>query len=71
MREKHIEEKESKEIFYKQLEEFARGKIQEHLQDLLEQEVAEWLGREKSERKVAVWNSQDIATGTASGGDLR
>ena len=54
MREKHIEEKESKEIFYKQLEEFARGKIQEHLQDLLEQEVAEWLGREKSERKANV-----------------
>jgi putative transposase len=54
MRGKHIEEKESKEIFYKHLEEFARGKIQEHLQDLLEQEVAEWLGREKSERKVNV-----------------
>ena len=54
MRGKHTEEKESKEIFYQQLEEFARGKIQEHLQDLLEQEVSEWLGREKSERKVNV-----------------
>lgn len=52
MKEKHIEEPESKEIFYQELEAFARTKIQEHLQDLLEQEVAQWLGREKSERKV-------------------
>jgi transposase-like protein len=51
MREKHREENESKEILYEQLEEFARGKIRKHLQDLLEQEVAEWLGRERSERK--------------------
>jgi putative transposase len=54
MKEEHTEEKESKEIFYQQLEAFARTKIQEHLQDLLEQEVSEWLGREKSERKVNV-----------------
>ena len=33
------------------LEEFAREKIREHLQYLLEEEVTEWLGREKSERK--------------------
>lgn len=51
MKEKHIEAKESKEIFYQGLEEFARRKIQEHLQDLLEQEVTEWLGRERNERK--------------------
>ena len=38
-------------IFYEELEEYARGKIREHLQDLLELEVTEWLGREKSERK--------------------
>jgi transposase-like protein len=43
--------RESKGIFYEDLEEYARGKIREHLQDLLEQEVTEWLGREKSERK--------------------
>ena len=54
MKENHTGEKESKEIFYQQLEAFARTKIQEHLQDLLEQEVSEWLGREKSERKVNV-----------------
>jgi transposase-like protein len=52
MREKHIGRNESKGIFYGELEEYARGKIREHLQDLLEQEVSEWLGREKSERKV-------------------
>jgi transposase-like protein len=34
------------------LEQFAREKIRGYLQDLLEQEVSEWLGREKSERKV-------------------
>jgi putative transposase len=52
MTEKHIAGEESKRIFYTELEEFARGKIRTHLQDLLEQEVSEWLGREKSERKV-------------------
>lgn len=51
MTEKHIVGSESKGIFYEELEEYARGKIREHLQDLLEQEVTEWLGREKSERK--------------------
>ena len=52
MVEKHIGGSESKEIFYAELEQFAREKIRGHLQDLLEQEVSEWLGREKSERKV-------------------
>ena len=51
MREKHSEGNESKEILYDELEAFARARIREHLQDLLEQEVIEWLGREKSERK--------------------
>ena len=52
MTEKHIVGSESKEIFYEDLEEYGRGKIREHLQDLLEQEVTEWLGRKKSERRV-------------------
>lgn len=52
MKEKHIGSDESKGIFYERLEEYARAKIQEHLQDLLEQEVSEWLGRAKSERKL-------------------
>ena len=51
MKENHIGGIESKENFYEGLEGFAREKIREHLQDLLEQEVREWLGREKSERK--------------------
>jgi transposase-like protein len=51
MRENHSEGIESKRIFYDALEGFAREKIREHLQDLLEQEVSEWLGRQKSERK--------------------
>jgi transposase-like protein len=52
MKEEHTEKVESKEIFYQELEEFAREKIREHLQELLEQEVTEWLGRQKSERKT-------------------
>ena len=51
MTENHIERNESKRIFYEELETYALSKIREHLQDLLEQEVTEWLGREKSERK--------------------
>ena len=51
MVEKHIEGDESKEIFYAELENFAREKIRIHLQDLLEQEVSEWLGREKASAK--------------------
>jgi transposase-like protein len=51
MKENHIGGIESKENFYEGLEGFAREKIREHLQDLLEQDVREWLGREKSERK--------------------
>ena len=52
MQEKHIGGVESKENFYEGLEGFALEKIRGHLQDLLEQEIGEWLGREKSERKV-------------------
>jgi len=51
MREEHREKGVSKGIFYEGLEAFAREKIRQHLQDLLEQEVTEWLGRAKSERK--------------------
>ena len=54
MEEKHIGGVESKEIFYEGLEGFAREKIRGHSQDLLEQEISEWLGRAKSERKVNV-----------------
>ena len=52
MRENHREKVESKEIIYEELEGFAREKIRGHLQELLEQEVTEWLGREKGARKL-------------------
>ena len=52
MKEEHSEKVESKRIFYEELEEYAREKIRVHLQDLLEQEVTEWLGREKSQRRA-------------------
>ena len=54
MKEKHTDGNQSKEILYEELEAFARGKIRKHLQDLLEEEVTEWLGRAKSERKQSV-----------------
>jgi hypothetical protein len=41
MREEHRGKDESKRILYEELEEFARVKIRQHLQDLLEQEVTE------------------------------
>ena len=51
MKENHREDAQSKGIFYDELEAYAREKIREHLQDLLEVEVTEWLGREKGARK--------------------
>ena len=63
MKEKHIGGIESKEIFYEGLKGFAREKIREHQQDLLEQEVSEWLGREKSERKVNVLGQSGYCNG--------
>jgi putative transposase len=53
MTEDHRDAGESKGIFYDGLEAFAREKIRRHLQELLEQEVSEWLGREKSQRKMS------------------
>ncbi len=49
---KHKGTAESKEGLYGCLEAYARQEIQSWLQDLLEQEVTDFLGREKSERKV-------------------
>jgi len=49
---KHNEAVESKDGLYGCLEAYARQEIQSWLQDLLEQEVTEFLGREKSERKA-------------------
>jgi transposase-like protein len=54
MQGEHREKAESKEIFYREVEEWAREKIRGHLQGLLEEEVTEWLGRERGKRK---WNS--------------
>jgi len=71
MKKNHIGGVESKEIYYEGLEAFARERIRDHLQDLLEQEVSEWLGREKSERKVNPMEQPGIATATASRSGLR
>jgi transposase-like protein len=52
MTEKHIGGEESKRILYAELEQHARERIREYLQDLLKEEVTEWLGRAKGERKM-------------------
>ena len=39
---------------YEVLEEMVRQKVQEYIQDILEEEVAEFLGRKKSERQKMV-----------------
>jgi putative transposase len=54
MKGKHKGEGESKDVLYGCLETYARQEIQGWLQDLLEQEVTEFLGREKSVRRAAV-----------------
>jgi hypothetical protein len=50
MEAKHTEEKESTGAFYDCLEVYARQHLQAWLQDLLEQEVTDVLGRRKHER---------------------
>lgn len=67
MKEDHSAKAESKEIFYEELEEFARGKIREHLQELLEEEVTEWLGRKKSERKLSPTEQPGYRNGYGKG----
>ena len=52
MKGKHKGEGESKDVLYECLETYARQEIQGWLQDLLEQEVTDFLGRQKSERKA-------------------
>jgi len=41
-------------IVWDNLEEWVRGKVQEFIQALLEEEITELLGRKKSERRKAV-----------------
>jgi len=71
MKEKHIVGNESKGIYYSELEEYARGKVREYLQDLLEEEVSELLGREKASASGVFWNSPGIVTVTARRGGSR
>jgi hypothetical protein len=48
MRKKNIEERQESRVCFEQLEEWAREKIQCWIQEVLEEEVTEFLGR---------WNS--------------
>ena len=53
----------SRAVFYDHFEFFARQKVQEFLQDILEEESAEFLGRAKGQRKAGV----DTAKGYRNG----
>jgi hypothetical protein len=53
------------------LEEFTRSRIQSWIQDLLEEEVGELLGRRKSGGERQWMRRKDTATGTASRGACR
>jgi putative transposase len=50
-------------VVYGELEAWAREKIQRFLQDVLEEEVTEFLGREKSERSQVVDGSKGYRNG--------
>ncbi len=54
MEKKSTEEGEASRVCYQTLEQWARERIQERLQGLLEEEVEELLGREKWQRKAGV-----------------
>lgn len=54
MEKKIIKEREESRVKWEGLEEWLRGKMQEHIQDILEEEVTSFLGRTRSERKATV-----------------
>lgn len=54
MREQSIAEGRKSSVVWDNLEEWARRKVQEFIQSLLEEEVTELVGRKKSERRKAV-----------------
>lgn len=54
MEKENTEGRRPSRVCYEALEGWTRGKIREHIQDLLEEEVEEFLGRKKWERKTAV-----------------
>ena len=54
MRKKNIDERVESRVCFEQLEDWVRERIQGWVQGLLEEEVRELLGRERSERRKAV-----------------
>jgi hypothetical protein len=56
-------DQDSSRITWNQLEEWARGKVQDLIQTLLEEEITELLGRGRSQRRDGV----DVPLGTAMG----
>jgi hypothetical protein len=54
---------------YDVLEEMVRFKVQEYIQEILEDEVEIFLGRKKSERIKPVDGTEGIGTGTGNGGN--
>ncbi len=48
------ESRDRSSVIWENLEEWARGKVQEFIQSILEEEVTDLLGRQKSERRQGV-----------------
>ena len=63
MRKQTITENQASRIVWDNLEEWVRRKVQEFIQSLLEEEIAELLGRQKSERRKAVDGSPAYRNG--------
>ena len=63
MRKQNITGNQVSKIIWDNLEEWVRRKVQEFVQSLLEEEIAELLGRQKSERRKAVDDSPGYRNG--------
>ena len=61
-----IKSNESSNIIWNSLEEMVRAKVREFIQDLLEAEIDELVGRSKSERRRLVDSPRFIAMATAN-----
>ena len=68
MSKKNIDHSVESRVCFEQLEEWVREQIQFYVQELLEDEVTQLLGRRKNERPEK-WRHPVIATVTARSGD--
>ncbi|MDA2931479.1 transposase [Acidobacteria bacterium AH-259-O06] len=63
MKKENIDERSESRVCFEQLEDWVRGKIQFWVQELLEEEVTQLLGRRKSERRGGIDAGQGYRNG--------